>query len=467
MGYRHFKTFCALRVMGISATAALFFFLQFRGINITVLVAVALLMVYQVQRLIYYVDKTNRDLARFLNAVRYEDFSQTFTGGAKDSSFSALAEAFSGVTEEIKKARSKTEEHYRYLQTVVEHIGIGMICFQENGDVELFNRTAKRYFGLEQLKSIAGLDRNCPGLADQFLSLRGGGQTLIRIERPQPMQLSVGATEFRMRGQRFILVSLQNIQNELERERMAKELEIAHQVQLNLLPKTSPEMAGVRIAGACIPAREVGGDYFDFIVLGPKKLGIAIGDVSGKGLPAAIYMTLTKGVLQSEAAGRISPKQVLTQVNKLIYQSMGRGTFVSMVYAVLDMEAGTFTYARAGHNPPIHLTGESADGHRLLDAPGIGLGLDAGEMFQESVTEATVNVSPGDWIVCYTDGITEAMDEAQQEFGEDRLLAVVQKDHASPEALLRATHQEVHAFTGNGQQHDDMTLVALQFIEAA
>ena len=465
MGYRHFKTFCALRVLAISATACLFFFLYFKQISIAVLIAVALAIPYQIQRLIRYVDKTNRDLARFLNAVRYEDFSQTFTGGARDSSFTALAEAFSGVTEEIKKARSKTEEHYRYLQTVVEHVGIGMVSFQENGDVELFNRTAKRYFGLDQLKNLSGLDRFSPGLADQFLSMNAGGQSLISIDRPQPMQLSVHATEFRMRGQKFTLVSLQNIQNELERERMAKELEIAHQVQLNLLPKTSPEMAGVRIAGACIPAREVGGDYFDFITLGPRKLGIAIGDVSGKGLPAAIYMTLTKGVLQSEAAGRISPKQVLTQVNKLIYQSMGRGTFVSMVYAVLDMEAGTFTYARAGHNPPIHLRSQG-EGIRLLDAPGIGLGLDSGETFHASVTEDTFDVSPGDWIVCYTDGITEAMDDAQQEFGEQRFIDLVQKRHTSPEALLRATHQEIHAFTGNGQQHDDMTLVALQFTEA-
>jgi len=460
MGYKRFKTVCLMRVSGIAATAALFFYLLSRKMAFPVPMAVALHFFYQVQRLIHYVEKTNRDLSRFLDAVKYEDFSQTFTGGAGDNSFAQLAEAFSGVTEEIKKARAKTEEHYRYLQTIVQHVGIGMISFKENGDVELFNRTAKRIFGLEQLKQLHDLDRFKSGLAQELLSMDAGTQSLIALASPTAMQLAVRATQFRMQGEKYTLVSVQNIQNELERERMAKELEIAHQVQINLLPKTSPQWRGARIAGACIPAREVGGDYFDYITLGPQKLGIAIGDVSGKGLPAAIYMTLTKGVLQSEAADQASPKAVLTKVNKLMYDSITRDTFVSMFYGILDLETDTLTYARAGHNPPIHVQEGT---HRLLDAPGIGLGLDSGAKFSESVQEETVSLKKGDWLVCYTDGVTEAMDAQQNEFSEERLMDIARRTHKSPEAMLRATHDEINHFTGNGQPHDDMTLVAVQY----
>lgn len=460
MGYKKFKTVCVLRVMGIAGTSALFFFLLQKNTPFPLPTAVILIFVYQVQRLIFYVEKTNRDLARFLDAVKYADFSQTFTGRSGDNSFAQLAEAFSGVTEEIKKARSKTEEHYRYLQTIVQHVGIGMISFKENGDVELFNRTAKRIFGIEQLKKLEGLERFKSGLAAELLALKAGTQSLIATEYPTPMQLSVRATQFRMQGEKYTLVSVQNIQSELERERMAKELEIAHQVQINLLPKSSPQLAGVHIAGACIPAREVGGDYFDYIPLGQKKLGIAIGDVSGKGLPAAIYMTLTKGVLQSEAADKVSPKAVLSKVNKLMYDSITRETFVSMFYGILDLEANTLTYARAGHNPPVLLQNGM---HRLLDAPGIGLGLDPGPKFNENVEEACVALNKGDWLICYTDGITEAMNEMQDEFGEQRLIETLHRPHHSPEAMLRSTHDAIDQFTGAGQPHDDMTMVAIQY----
>ncbi|MCK5149284.1 SpoIIE family protein phosphatase [bacterium] len=461
MDYKHFKTICSVRIIAITATACLLAFSYFRESNFAILIAIGTAILYQVRNLIYYVQKTNRDLTRFLDAVKYEDFSQTFTGGTPGSSFNELAEAFSGVMAEIKKARSKTEEHYRYLQTIVQHVGVGMISFKENGEVELFNHMAKRLFNIDQLKNLQGLNRFKPGLAEELLLLSAGAQSLITLEKPVHMQLSIRATQFIMQGEKYTLISIHNIETELERERMSKELEIAHQVQINLLPKTSPALRGVSIAGACIPAREVGGDYFDYIELGPDKMGIAIGDVSGKGLPAAIYMTLTKGVLQSEAADQVSPKAVMTKVNRLMYQSISRDTFVSMFYAVLDMRAGTFTYARAGHNPPIFFKA-SESRCSFLDAPGIGLGLDSGARFQDNVTESTINVSPGDWIICYTDGITEAMDSEMNEFGEERLLEVVRTPHSSPEAMLRAIHEAVDKFTGNGQAHDDMTLIAIQ-----
>jgi hypothetical protein len=139
-----------------------------------------------------------------------------------------------------------------------------------------------------------------------------------------------------------------------ERVRMSEELEIARQVQNRLLPKTSPAIPGFDIIGDCIPAKETGGDYFDFIELDPSKWGLVIGDVSGKGVPAAIYMTLTKGIVQSHADDFISPSDVLKKVNDLLYRTIEKDYFVSLFYSVLDVKHHTLTYARAGHDPVLH-----------------------------------------------------------------------------------------------------------------
>lgn len=162
-----------------------------------------------------------------------------------------------------------------------------------------------------------------------------------------------------------------------ERVRMSKELEIARQVQMRLLPKKSPDVPGFEISGMCIPAKETGGDYFDFIELSKSRLGIVIGDVSGKGVPAAIYMTLTKGIVQSHADDFVSPQDVLIKVNKLLYQTIDKDSFVSLFYAVLDIKHKTVIYSRAGHNPVLYY--RHKDGHcSLLEPDGIALGLERG-----------------------------------------------------------------------------------------
>ena len=247
-----------------------------------------------------------------------------------------------------------------------------------------------------------------------------------------------------------------------ERERMAKELEIARNVQMSLLPKVNPIVEGYDIAGICIPALEVGGDYYDFVTLAGGKIGIAIGDVSGKGVPAAIYMTLTKGILQSHAEENVSPKKVLSKVNNLMYRSIERNSFVSMFYAVLDARNRKIRFARAGQCPVI-LTHHSGKKGGFLSPKGIALGLEMGKVFDRVLEEQEVRLRSGEVLVFYTDGFTEAMNEDGAEFGEKRLVeAVARYRGSSASGMIQGICGEVAQFTGNHPQHDDMTMVVLK-----
>jgi phosphoserine phosphatase RsbU/P len=247
-----------------------------------------------------------------------------------------------------------------------------------------------------------------------------------------------------------------------ERERMAKELEIARTVQMSLLPKSNPVTDGYDIAGVCIPAFEVGGDYYDFVSLGGSKIGIAIGDVSGKGVPAAIYMTLTKGILQSHAEDNISPKVVLSKVNSLMYRTIERNSFVSMFYAVLDQRQHTIRFARAGQCPVI-LTQHADTEGSFLTPRGMALGLERGKVFDSVLEEQEVQLRSGEVLVFYTDGFTEAMNRKQDEFGEKRLVEAVARYRTKPAAeMIHCLCEEVRAFVGDMTQHDDMTMIVVK-----
>jgi sigma-B regulation protein RsbU (phosphoserine phosphatase) len=247
-----------------------------------------------------------------------------------------------------------------------------------------------------------------------------------------------------------------------ERERMAKELEIARAVQMKLLPKENPVLVGYDIAGVCLPAYEVGGDYYDFVDLGPTKIGIAIGDVSGKGVPAAIYMTLTKGILQSHAEENISPKSVLSKVNRLMYKTIEKNSFVSMFYAIIDLQSKRLRYSRAGHNPVI-LAGLRDEKQEFLTPKGVALGLDDGGVFDAVLEEREYDLRSGDILVFYTDGFTEARNPAGEEFTETRLLKSVadakEKDAAD---IIDVVVRDAKRFAGDAEQHDDMTMVVVK-----
>jgi len=461
MIFRHFRIVCTFRVIVLSAT--LFACILLWRDTMAVSIALALIAFYQIRSLIRYVEKTNRDLTRFIEAIKYEDTSQSFKSEGRGASFVSLNKAFSDVTKEIRQARSEKEEQVRTLETVIQHVGIGLISFQPDGEIQLINNAAKRLLRSQGSKNITSFKSFSEPLVDTLFRLTSGERALVKVDTSvTQLQLALNATEFVMRGQQYTLVTIQNIQSELERERMARELEIAHQVQMSLLPKTSPDVSGFDITGICIPAEEVGGDYYDYIPLADGRLGVAVGDVSGKGMPAAIYMTLTKGVIQSQAEETLSPGSVLTKINSLIYQSIERKAFVSMFYTVLNPKNKTLICSRAGHNPAILLK-RKENSCTVIQPPGIALGLESGDIFSRVMTEETIHLESGDLFILHTDGFTEAMDKNNSEYGEARLNEVILKNRdAAPRQLIEAVSQDVHAFTANHPQHDDMTMVVFK-----
>jgi len=269
----------------------------------------------------------------------------------------------------------------------------------------------------------------------------------------------------RVRKEEYVLENFElpsHIKRISERERLRKELEIAAKVQLSLLPKEEPKVLGYDIAAISIPAIEAGGDYFDFVKLSGSKLGIAIGDVSGKGVGAAIYMTLTKGILQAHAEEDTSPKNVLAKVNRLLYKTIEKNSFVSMFYAILDVSQHKIVYSRAGHNPGI-LTSQQSGGTKLLLSKGMALGLEEGQIFSSTLNEEEFSLNNGDVCVLYTDGFTEAMNEKKDQFGEDRLINLIEKNrNLGSRELIDHILKEVSKFVDSYPQHDDMTIVVLK-----
>ncbi len=247
-----------------------------------------------------------------------------------------------------------------------------------------------------------------------------------------------------------------------ERERIARELEIARNIQLKLLPQNAPRFANFDISGLCLPAQEVGGDYFEFITLNDHQFGIGIADVSGKGVPAAIYMTLTKGIFLSYCEENFSPKMVLNKVNRMLYRIMDRGHFVSMFYGIVDTKEMSLTYSRAGHNPGIWYHRNQSQ-LNLLQPAGMALGLERGELFEKTLVEEKIRLFPGDTLAFYTDGFSEMQNEHGDEFGEARLTTLMQQNVSYPaKKIIQNILAEITAFAHQKSQLDDMTMVVIQ-----
>jgi len=463
------KNFQLALIIRILVLAASIFLLSYFYFNLSLIATEGIILaiiILQVYLLIRHVNVTNRELAKFFNSVKYSDFNQVIMPKKLGHSFTELHKSLSKVIKQFQTTRSETEEHFQYLQTVVKQVGTGLISFNERGDITLFNESAKKILNTHELKNVQSLTNISHDLGNSLNSIKTGEKELLKLSaNGKQINLSMFASEFKLRGEMFKLVSLQDISSELERERMYNELEIAREVQFKMLPKQNPVVPGYLISSMCNPALEVGGDYYDFIRLGKHKIGIVIADVAGKGLPAAIYMTLTKGAFQSYAASSASPKEVLTKLNSLIYNTIERGSFITMFYAVLDFEKDKLTFARAGHEPVIHFS-KKDDGISLLKPVGIGLGLEEGKIFARSIEEEEIDLSNGDSLLFITDGITESKNENNSDFGMINLLEVMKKfdiisSDRKPEELLNKLSNEIRVFRGNATQYDDMTAIAI------
>ena len=253
-----------------------------------------------------------------------------------------------------------------------------------------------------------------------------------------------------------------------EKKRLENELRLARQIQMSLLPRDPTSIPGLSVTAVCRPAREVGGDYYDFIRLGERRLGLLVADVSGKGTSAALYMAELKGLMLSLGQTYESPRQLLIEANRIMAGALDSRSFITMLYAVVDLDAGTLTYARAGHTPLLHASQNGARRVvRMLAPDGLVLGLHGFErQFSELLEEHHLALRPGDVAVLFTDGVTEAMNEKDDLFGEARLARLLEDDAAvSSETLHERILRDVDAFVGTADQHDDMTMVLLRIDE--
>lgn len=247
----------------------------------------------------------------------------------------------------------------------------------------------------------------------------------------------------------------------LEQELVRKQLETARAVQSRLLPENAPELTGYDISGICIPAYEIGGDYFDYIPLTHSRLGLAIADVSGHGIPAALVMTAFRALLRTKARSMTRPANIVAAINRLLPEITADNHFVTALYAILDAASGKLTYISCGHPPAllIHPGGEM----ELLDQHHTALGI-----FQDSrYTDGNTQLSAGDTLVLYTDGVTELVNDQSEAFGIERLLQLVRENQQLLAAeLIGKVMRATQDFSGNNGFLDDITLVIVKRLSA-
>jgi len=243
----------------------------------------------------------------------------------------------------------------------------------------------------------------------------------------------------------------------LDRRRLEKELAIAREIQASFLPKRAPEVPGFDLAGATQPHDEVGGDYFDFIRVSDSRLGIAIADVSGKGIPAALIMAGFRMSLLAEIRNEFTMRAVMRKVNSLLHESTERDKFVTLFYGVLDWKNRSVSYSNAGHNPPLLLR---ADGRvQYLLEGGVALGVLPDARYEER----PVALQPGDLLLLYTDGVSEAESSTGEQFGTERLERCLKRiAEGTAHEILKGVVDEVTAYAGEHGLNDDLTLVVVK-----
>jgi phosphoserine phosphatase RsbU/P len=283
---------------------------------------------------------------------------------------------------------------------------------------------------------LTGSQRECQATSDRRLSLLEGiaKQTSVALEAAQLYEQTV------------------------QQERLRREIELARSIQESFLPDRCPQIPGWQLVSEWRAARGVGGDYYDFIPLDAQHLGLVIADVADKGVAAALYMALTRTVMRASALETSSPAETLRRVNRLLMDDARSGMFVSMFYAILNLEDGRLIYARAGHNPPLLVR---ALEHTIT--PLIPAGIVLGIVADPELAEEELTLAPGDSLAMYTDGVIEAVNDGDEQFGEERLrelLATASGEAA--ESIVDKIAAAVRCFAGERPQFDDFTLMVLK-----
>jgi serine phosphatase RsbU (regulator of sigma subunit)/DNA-binding NarL/FixJ family response regulator len=244
----------------------------------------------------------------------------------------------------------------------------------------------------------------------------------------------------------------------VEKARLQHELQTAREVQAGLLPLETPQITGWQFAACWRPAREVAGDYYDFIPLDQGRLGVVMADVSDKGMPAALFMALTRSVVRASAAQADGPSEGMVLANRLLCADARGGMFVTLFYGLLQPTTGTFSYANAGHNPPLWYRADQDD---LLPLSPTGMALAL--MPDASFDQHAVRLGPGDWVLLYTDGLTDACDAAGNRFGKERMeRLLLSHRHADAAELLATLEHAVERFAADMPAFDDIALLLLK-----
>ena len=255
---------------------------------------------------------------------------------------------------------------------------------------------------------------------------------------------------------------LARMKDRLDLEHLQKELSIAHTIQLSMLPpgdRLFPDRTELHAHAIMEPAKDVGGDFYDAFFATPDRLFVAIGDVSGKGVPAALFMAKTMTLMRMEAVRRRSPSAILEAVNRALCEGNDAGMFVTLFCGILEIETGLFSFANAGHNPPLFL---GSDGRREFLS--VRKGLVAGIMEGSRYPQVNLLMMPGDSVLLYTDGVTEALNPSEELYSEERLVETA-RQHAgnSPRDLVNELRASIAAFADTAPQADDITMLALYY----
>ncbi|MGB1130634.1 MAG: PP2C family protein-serine/threonine phosphatase [Haloferula sp.] len=379
---------------------------------------------------------------------------------------SADCPALIGVPQEIRrKAERDPRAMSSYLQLTQVPIEHGIL-----GDA-LAKGTAVHITGLREHESFRdalhgfGADSD---LEVQVAPLRHGGKDLgvLAVAR------HVGETAFTANDisvfrsaaeqSAFALGNALLYREAHEKRQIEGDLRNASEVQRVLLPQESPVIPGYRVHGTNIPARIISGDYYDHLELANGHHGVVIADVSGKGVAAGLLMAMCRSVLRAKAGDSNDPAEVLGKVNRLLFPDIREDMFVSLFYGVIVAETGTIRLARAGHDPALLYRAQSRS-IEMLKPQGLALGVDEGDVFERITRTVEVELSAGDCLLFYTDGIQEATNGGGEEFGIERLKETFQENASlGAEASVAAVQRAVMRFAGDGRQMDDITMLALE-----
>jgi sigma-B regulation protein RsbU (phosphoserine phosphatase) len=250
------------------------------------------------------------------------------------------------------------------------------------------------------------------------------------------------------------------------KKQIDRDLHVAQQIQASLLPQDLPQIDNVQVASLSRPAYDIGGDYYDFIEIDDDHLGIAIADVAGKGIGGAMMMAVCQGILRTRAAQERSPAGMLSELNRVLSENLAEDMFITMLYMVLNTRTRELKFARAGHERPLICRSCGGERHpEPLDAPGIAVGLADAEVFDIAISDVTVQLQPNDGIIVYTDGITEALNEAGEEWGLEKMIDLIRtKSPENPDHLVASICDALNRYVGAREQYDDMTLLALKVL---